>query len=219
MAQMISISNSDQKTIVSEMDQDLAAYKWYLRSNTYVARGIHVKNQNTQIVLMHRLIMQRILQRDLLRSEIVRHFDENTLNNQRDNLRKPYLGVRNSGFHWIAEITYQNQIYNLGSYNSIEEAAYVYNQKAIELFGQNATINLLVNSDQQPQKQFKNAYKGVYYHQPSRKWKAHIGYNYKDYCIGYYDSAEQAALAYNEKAIELHGPNAKINFIQTLFLK
>ena len=54
-------------------------------------------------------------------------------------------------------------------------------------------------------------YRGVYY----RRNKPHstIQINNKTYYLGKFNTEEEAALAYNKKAIELFGNNAKINVI------
>lgn len=41
------------------------------------------------------------------------------------------------------------------------------------------------------------------------------GYNYSSLFLGYFDSEEEAALAYNIKAVELYGEFAKLNIIRT----
>lgn len=47
----------------------------------------------------------------------------------------------------------------------------------------------------------------------NRKWKAHIGIDDKDFHIGYFETEEDAARAYNEQAEEIFGDKAKLNEI------
>ena len=54
-------------------------------------------------------------------------------------------------------------------------------------------------------------FKGVT-HMKSGRWKAHIGVNDKDVHLGYFDSEEEAAHAYDEAAKEEFGDRAKLNF-------
>jgi len=59
-----------------------------------------------------------------------------------------------------------------------------------------------------------SGYKGVYYDAKNKKnsWYAKIMFNYKLIHIGYYKTKEEAARAYDQKAIELFGEFAQLNF-------
>ena len=57
-----------------------------------------------------------------------------------------------------------------------------------------------------------SGYKGVCWEKKSRKWHARISIDGKRQHIGYYDTAEDAASAYDLAAIELHGDFANTNF-------
>lgn len=56
-------------------------------------------------------------------------------------------------------------------------------------------------------------YKGVGFSKSCGKWRASITLNNKDIHIGYFTSEKPAAIAYNEKAIDLFGERAKLNQI------
>ena len=56
-------------------------------------------------------------------------------------------------------------------------------------------------------------YRGVHYRKDNNRYRSKIDHNNKTIVIGYYDSAEEAAIAYNEKAKELKGGNAILNKI------
>ena len=57
------------------------------------------------------------------------------------------------------------------------------------------------------------AYKGLRFHAGRRKpWAAQITQNYKAITIGYYATPAEAAAAYDEKAQELFGEFARLNF-------
>lgn len=130
----------------------LSQYKWRASHNTgkwYAATTI--KNKN---VLMHRLIM------DPPEGMVVDHVNRNGLDNRHGNLRictpqqnnyncrrargtSKYKGVSFEKItgRWRASIVYRGERFNLGAYDSEEEAARAYDHKAIELFGEFAYLN------------------------------------------------------------------------------
>lgn len=55
-----------------------------------------------------------------------------------------------------------------------------------------------------------SGYKGVYFN--GKKWIAKIKSNYVSYSLGTFPTPEMAARAYDEKAKELHGSFANLNF-------
>lgn len=57
-------------------------------------------------------------------------------------------------------------------------------------------------------------YKGVTHIKKTGKWKVRIHYDSKDRHIGHYDTAEEAAIAYNEAATRHHGEFAYINHVR-----
>lgn len=59
-----------------------------------------------------------------------------------------------------------------------------------------------------------SSYKGVTFHHGNNKWKAQIQKDKRNTHIGYYDSEDQAALAYNHYALRLFGEFAYLNVIE-----
>ena len=59
-----------------------------------------------------------------------------------------------------------------------------------------------------------SGYKGVRLFRGGRRWAATIGYNGKNKHLGYFDTKEQAAEAYNKAALELFGAFARLNEIK-----
>ncbi len=57
-------------------------------------------------------------------------------------------------------------------------------------------------------------YKGVHLFKRTGKYTAYIKYNKKKLHLGYFDTAEKAALAWNKRAIELYGDFAKLNEVK-----
>lgn len=61
-------------------------------------------------------------------------------------------------------------------------------------------------------KNSKSLFKGVSPCHSSNKWRATVTFNYKQYHAGYHDTEEEAGRAYDNKALELFGEFAKLNF-------
>ena len=58
-----------------------------------------------------------------------------------------------------------------------------------------------------------SAYRGVRQRKSNGKWRAQISVGGKNLHIGYYDTAEEAALAWNQAARKLRGEYAQLNAI------
>ena len=69
----------------------------------------------------------------------------------------------------------------------------------------------MMNQTKSNTRQTSSQYKGVY--KAGNNWRAAVRCQGKKYDLGYFNSEERAARAYNEKAIELGGEYANINFI------
>ena len=57
-----------------------------------------------------------------------------------------------------------------------------------------------------------STYKGVTWNKRANKWTVQIMFNYKNIYMGDFRDEREAAIAYDEKAIELFGEYAKLNF-------
>lgn len=57
----------------------------------------------------------------------------------------------------------------------------------------------------------KSGYKGVSWFTRNKKWQAQIMIEGKTLFLGYYDTPEDAAVAYNKAAVEQHQEYAKLN--------
>jgi hypothetical protein len=56
-------------------------------------------------------------------------------------------------------------------------------------------------------------YKGVSWQQHARRWRAQITYDHREYNLGYFDTPEEAALAFNAAAIKYRGRFANLNVV------
>lgn len=74
--------------------------------------------------------------------------------------------------------------------------------------------NNIQNNANSIHKKSKYKYRGVRWNIKNEKWTAQISYNFKTLYLGSFTNEEDAALAYNKKALELHGEFAKLNIIQ-----
>lgn len=57
-------------------------------------------------------------------------------------------------------------------------------------------------------------HKGVSVYRPNGKFKASIKVNYQQKHLGYFDTAEEAAIAYNKAAVQYFGECARLNEVQ-----
>jgi len=149
----------DYDTIISAIDADLADVLWKAHTaphTVYACRLTSHVNGKRKRVGLHRVILARMLDRDLLADEYVDHKDGNGLNNTRDNLRlatKEQNGANSrkqsnntSGFKgvcwnkqagkWKAQITVDGKNIYLGYFASKDEAHAAYCTAAEKHFGE-----------------------------------------------------------------------------------
>jgi len=72
------------------------------------------------------------------------------------------------------------------------------------------------NQNRRPLKGAASKYKGVIASSNKKRWSANIKHNFTNYYLGLYDTQEEAAIAYDAKARELHGEFACLNFTDTI---
>lgn len=138
----------DHATVSDEYWHECMLYRWY-KAHNYCMSSINGKITNIQ-----RFIMKPP------EDKIIDHIDNNRLNNVKENLRivdhtvnnhnrvkkanatSQYFGVSRFGDKWRSEIRKNNIKYNIGKFDTELEAAKAYNQKAKELYGDQAKINI-----------------------------------------------------------------------------
>ena len=153
-----------QKILIDPIDHKWASkLKWGI-SGGYVRRDIKKNGKNIPIML-HRCVLEKILDRPLLAREFTDHINRNKFDNRRSNLRlatrgqnqansvrknkSGFRGVKRNdrGLKWRAVITYNQKKIFVGNFQTAQGAALAYNLKARELFGEFATLNTLSPSD------------------------------------------------------------------------
>lgn len=140
---------------------------------------------NNKYGYMHRYIM-KITKSD----KVIDHINHNKLDNRKENLRVVDVFVNNQnkskkknakhdyiGVHeqhnttFSSTINFKSQKYNIGTFQSVIEAAYAYDQKALELYGSQAKINRIQYSNVVQVKQERES-----------KIKTWLESNYKSEC-------------------------------------
>ncbi|HEX9133056.1 MAG TPA: AP2/ERF family transcription factor, partial [Ktedonobacteraceae bacterium] len=131
-----------------------------------------------------------------------------------------YRGVRKVGKdHWYAQIhiNKEQNIY-LGTFNSPGDAARVYDRAAVDHWGNQAKLNfpldevLAWENLPRPLSSNTSGYRGVTQIKRSGKWQASYRHGKKLLHLGTYDTAEDAAKAYDRAVIRLKGHRATTNF-------
>lgn len=213
----------------------LMQWKWRasVKSNTvYAITGIKCDGRRTSM-LMHRAILR------VTDSKIdVDHGDGNGLNNRRENIRPctHAQNLANSGSRggsskfkgvcwskgnnrWSAAINIGGRIKHIGYFEKEEDAARSYNQFAEKHHKGFAQLNdvtpVFPDKEWVPLVLFSrntSGFRGVCFNKRMRKWKATIGFNAESFHLGYFFTALDGAKAYDEKAKDLLGDKAILNF-------
>jgi hypothetical protein len=112
------------------------------------------------------------------------------------------------------QISYDNKKHHLGTFDTKEEAALEYDKKARQC-GEDKMLNFesiaaaeeaavqaqaehALEYPKQPKPRPASGFYGVYANK--KRWKAEIRYDSKNHHLGYFDTKEEAALAYDTEA-------------------
>jgi hypothetical protein len=153
----IPVNGGKYFTQVDDQDyESLLNFSWHVCSKGKYVRTRIRRGGSRKIIQIHRLILGVSDP-----SMYVDHKDGNTLNNQRSNLRictnsqnqanrnpnrlRALKGVyyRPKKRAYVAAITCKGKRYHLGFFKSASLAAEAYNEKASELFGEFALLNVI----------------------------------------------------------------------------
>jgi hypothetical protein len=161
--------------LVTQLDDEfefLDQYKWYAKKDTsikniqyYVARTMRSHGVQSTI-RMHRVIMESVLNRPLLRTEQIDHINNDGLKNTLDNLRiatnqqnctncrkrnvitySHYKGVTwyKDRSKWVAQIQRDGKNMYLGGFVIESDAAHAYDAAAKLYFGEYTNLNFKEN--------------------------------------------------------------------------
>lgn len=137
------------ETVISPADADLLTLKWSATGTS--KRPYAFRHPNMKL---HRIIMERILGRKLVKGEQVDHIDNDQLNNRRNNLRLAtntqntrnrgaqknsstgYKGVTHHKDRYRAQIQVNSKRIHLGLFPTAEEAHAAYCEASIKYHGE-----------------------------------------------------------------------------------
>jgi hypothetical protein len=98
----------------------------------------------------------------------------------------------------------------------VSEGLTVDHRNRQRLDNRRSNLRMITNAQQQYNKtkyaNNKSGYKGVSFDRHKARWRADIGAEGTRYFLGRYSTAEEAALAYDVAARQLHGEFAVLNF-------
>lgn len=201
------------------------------QSAAYVV-GHSLDSYTSTMLELHRFILDLPPFKD--RPVDVDHINGNGLDNRRENLRiatraqnlanagsrtgtSIYKGVsfcRKTG-RWKVQICIDGKNYNLGRFDTPEEAAVVYNEAAVKAWGEFATTNAVGDAVTPVRKpRATSQYRGVSADHVRHKWAAQIMVGGKQQHLGRFDTEIEAALAYNAGATAALGDRARLNIIK-----
>jgi len=145
--------------VIDNEDCDLISFKWRVipkgGGRFYAARNKKNKGKSS-IIQMHRVILGRMIGRELLLHEFVDHIDGNGLNNSRNNLRladkyqnqqnqRKHIDSKNTSKgiwynkkrnHWVARISCNGVRKHLGIFKNEEDATHAYREAALLYHGE-----------------------------------------------------------------------------------
>ena len=227
--------NQGKFAIVDDEDFEyLNQWKWSFTPGRGYATRTDRSGNSQKTVSMHREILKPGV------GQQVDHINRIRLDNRKENLRictpgqnacnaskrkdgvtskhkGVYFNERNGKYSAYIQIDRDRRF--LGYYEKEDDAAYYYNSKVGELHGEFAVYNELPQN-YTPSAPFAplnargsySEYRGVTFDKRERKFIAQIQYDRgKRKRIGGYRTEREAALAYNEWAVKLHGEKAKLN--------
>lgn len=146
-----------KRLLIDANDTDLLkTYKWHKNYAGYVISRPRTKGVR-RIVYLHRLVLERIIGRELQPNEYTDHINHDRSDNRRSNLRlvtrrqnilnnspfakSGFKGVYASGSGWVARLTHKGDRKYLGYFKDPTDAAVAYDNAVLKLNGEYAYTN------------------------------------------------------------------------------
>lgn len=159
MSHIIIPLTRNQTASISSEDSDLANLKWHASYN-HSSKLYYARRLPRSGIVMHRVVLERMLDRPLTQNEFCDHINGDTLDNRRCNLRvatksqngmnrkincnnkSGFKGVRyhNRDKCYYAQITANGVKKHLGTFDTPEQAYDAYCKAALELHGEFARL-------------------------------------------------------------------------------
>ena len=239
MASIILLTNGMPCLIDDEDFDGLSQFVWWENKSGYAVRSVTLEEKasgrrgSTQ---MHRHIMKAVkgqiidhANMDKLdnRKENLR-FCTHSQNHANETARASSAG-RTSSFKgvawspekacWRAAIVKDGRQRHLGYFHEERDAAHAYDYEAVQLFGEFARLNIPdVIVKPQPiviRKNNSSGYRGVTCPKGCKRWRAVLQWRengkHQQDRLGMFDTAEDAARAYNKAATQRFGNKARLN--------
>jgi hypothetical protein len=128
-----------------------------------------------------------------------------------------FKGVTWRSHGWEASINGRGEWLYLGSFPTEEEAARSYDSAAYYFYGAFALLNFpgetpAPYAPPDTLTRSETGYRGVVLDKRTGRWRARIYDGTKNQNLGFYATAEEAAIAHDDTAYALHGETARLNF-------